>query len=249
LNDTLTDGGPRLVTIRADSGKGKSTLLSWFEDQCRRRKVACASLTFREVRSFDSFQVLDAIARKLKSCTFEDYKRGINTLLASVGASVTIQNVTLEGSQISGIQAIGSDPVRKRHVLARLSENWFEDLEAFASANQAGARRVVVLLDTFEEASDDVKFWLEDALQILRERANVVLVVAGRGKIQVDTAQWGEECCQLELPSELEYHFWREYAEGTGALEKLGEGVLQQYHQRFHGDPYMMSQLCDLEAS
>ena len=249
LNSTLTSAGPRLITIRADSGKGKFTLLSWFEDQCRAQNIACAMLTFREVKSFDGFQVLDALARKLKPCAFAEYRKGIGELLSSVGASVTIQNVTLEGSQISGIQAIGSDPVRKRHILARLSESWFADVEAFAAARTAARRHhVVVILDTFEEASEEVKVWLQDALQIVREKANVVLVVAGCSKVEVDAARWGDDCCQLELPPAFEYHFWREYAAGTGALDVWGEEHLHRLHKTFRGDPKMMSLLCDVEA-
>ena len=249
LSSTLTSDGPRLITIRADSGKGKSTLLSWFEDECRAQGIACATLTFREVKSFDGFQVLDALARKLKPCAFAEYQKGIGGLLSSAGASVTIQNVTLEGSQISGIQAISSDPVRKRHFLARLSENWFADTDAFAATQTAArTRRVVVVLDTFEEASNEVKVWLEDAMQIARERASVVLVVAGREKIAVDVARREGECCHLELPAEFEYRFWREYALGTGALAVWGEEHLQRLHKTFRGDPQMMSVLCDVEA-
>jgi hypothetical protein len=249
LSSTLASDGPRLITIRADSGKGKSTLLSWFEDQCRAKTVPCAMLTFREVKSFDGFLVLEALARRLKPCPFDEYQKGIGELLASAGASVTIQNVTLEGSQISGIQAIGSDPVRKRHILARLSESWFADVEAFAAEQTAArAHRVVVILDTFEEASDEVKVWLEDALQIVREKANVSLVVAGQKRIEVDAARWCEECRELELPAKFEYCFWREYAAGTGALEVWGEEHLQRLHKIHHGDPQMMSVLCDVEA-
>ena len=249
LSSTLTSDGPRLITIRADSGKGKSTLLSWFEDECRAQSITCAMLTFREVKSFDGYQVLDAFARKLTPCAYAEYQKGIGELLSSAGASVTIQNVSLEGSQISGIQAIGSDPVRKRHVLARLSEGWFADADAFAATQTAArTRRVVVILDTFEEASNEVKVWLEDALQIVREKANVVLVVAGREKIAVDAARREGECCHLELPAEFEYRFWREYAERTGALRLFDETALRQWHQRWHGDPKAMSDLCDLEV-
>lgn len=248
LSNTLLKDGPRLVTIRAASGKGKSTLLSWFEDQCSLQEIACVSLTFREVRSFDGFQVLGALTRKLKVCAFDEYKQNLSELLASTGASVTIQNINLEGSQISGIQAIGSDPVRKRYILGRLSESWFSDLDQFA-ITKLDPHRVIVVLDTFEEASDDAKAWLDEAVQLLRERINIVLVIAGQEKIHVDLARWKDECRQLELPAELEYRWWREYAAGTGALDKLGEAVLRQYHQKFRGDPYMMSQLCDLETS
>ena len=245
LSRALAADGPRLITVRADSGKGKSTLLSWFEDECQSQDTPCASLTFREVRSFDAFQVLDALAQKLKGCKFKEYQKRVREHMGAAGAAVTIQNVTLDGSQISGIQAIASDPTRRRYVLAQLTDAWLADVNAFA----ARRRRVVLMLDTFEEASDEVKMWLGNALQSLRETTNVLLLVAGREKVTVDAARWGDECCELELPAELEYHWWREYAEGTGALGELGEKMLQRYHKKFRGDPKMMSILCDPETS
>lgn len=246
LKSALSSDGPHLVTVHAKGGKGKSTLLKWIEDQCRAQSISCAAVTFRELKGCDGFQVLDALARKMPECKFERYQLKVREYLGSSGASVTFQNVNMENSQVSGIQAISADPVRRRYILSQLSAAWFQDVRDFAGTDDAS--RVVLMLDTIEAAGDEVKTWVGDILQPLHELTNIVLIVAGQEKVGVDKAHWADCCCELELPDSLEYRFWLEYAKGTGALQWITERALQHYHEVFGGDPLRMVEICDLET-
>jgi hypothetical protein len=251
LMDALLRGCPRLVTVRANGGKGKTTLMSWFEDQCHANGVPCASMTFREAKTYNAFQILDALTDKLGQAQFPRYRKAMDKFLAGSKASMPIQDVTVENPYIGGIQALAADPALRHFVLARLTDYWFADINGFAKTlGSLSVMPIAILLDTLEDARSEVRAWIAgEVFQGLREADRMLLIVAGREKIHVDSTHWGYDCCELTLPDSLEYSSWFEYASETGALDILSEEVLRQYHQKWGGDPYVMSQLCDLNLS
>jgi hypothetical protein len=230
---------PRVLTVRAASGKGKSTLIGSFRQECKERGVPVVLLDFRALRGSDTFIVMGLIRYFLRTVDFPLYDAGVAEYLKTPSPGVTLEDVHLTASNLGSITA--GDPQRRRVVLSRLTDALLHDLEACCAKHCA-----VLLADTFELADDEAKAWITG--QVVSGACDVfglVTVVAGRDTPQIDPAHWQGVYHHFDLPDGLEWNDWLEYARAVGAFTALGETNLQRYYKHHKGDPKMMCQVCD----
>jgi hypothetical protein len=230
---------PHVLTVRAASGKGKSTLIGSFRQECKERGVPVGLLDFRALRGSDTFVVIGSIRYFLRVLDFPLYDASVAEYLKTPSPGVTLEDVHLTASNLGSITA--GDPQRRRVVLSRLTDALLHDLEACCAKHCA-----VLLADTFEQADDEAKAWLTG--QVVAGACDVtglITVVAGQATPQIDPAHWQGIYRHFDLPTGLTWDDWQEYAQAVGALSVLTESTLRRYHEHYQGDPKFMCQICD----
>jgi len=235
----LESGLPRVLTVCAASGKGKSTMLGRFQQQCKDCGVHTALLDFKSLRGRDAFTLLGLVRYYLRAMNFSAYDTALKDYLNAPSPGVTLANVQITSSHLGDI--IAGDLHRRAMVLSRLTDGLLSDLEA--SCAQC---RIVLLVDTFEQADDEVKAWLNG--QIVAgafDISGLVVVVTGKEIPPIDQSLRRGIYYHCELPTMLTFDDWLEYARGTGALNHLGANTLRHYHVHYQGDPVAMCMICD----
>lgn len=184
----------RLLTIRDESGRGKSHLLKLLRYQCQygqpRTPVSLVALDELEEKS--AYAVVRSMERALRRFeiefpTFREVEdrriqRGLN-----IDASVNAGTATAgEGGRIAGLIVEGDfhvgdfDPDVQERLREQAVDAFLQDLRA-ASAD----RPLVVMLDTYESCGQDLEQWLADflrdhVLDVERRPDKLIVVLAGR---------------------------------------------------------------------
>jgi len=230
---------PRVMTVRADSGKGKSRLIGSFRQECKERSIPVALLDFKSLQGHDTFAVLGLVRYFLRTLSFPNYDARVAEYLNAPSPGVTLENVHLTASNLGSITA--GDPQRRRVILGQLTDALLRDLEAACAQHCA-----VLLVDTFEQADDEIKNWITGQLiPGACDLAGLVTVVAGQETPRMDPALWQGVYDHFDLPPGLTWEDWLEYAQAVGALRFLTESLLRRYYAHYHGDPKFMCQICD----
>ncbi len=236
----LEGKNPRVPTIRAASGKGKSRLIGDLRQECKMRGVPVTLLDFRTMRASDTFTVLGLVRYFMRALSFPAYDAALSEYLQSPTPGVTLENVTLTASNLGDITA--GDLNRRRVIADRLTDALLRDLETCCAS-----RRVALLIDTFEQAAPEVQDWLGRHVLpgACDDVEGLALVIAGQETPPVEPAHWPQVYRHFDLPDGLDWNDWVEYAQAIGAWTSLGESQLRRYYTYYKGDPKRMCDVCD----
>ena len=192
-----------VLLIQADAGMGKSALMEQFYSEAAAFPRALVDL---RPQAFTSLEVLGELASGLETTTL-DLAHAAQPLV-SFFPQYTEQRAQLAEAGHTDIQharlsdniQTAKSPVLRAEQAARqiITDLFFHDLDAIIQ----NYGKVVLIIDTFEKASIDVKQWVTGLfLNRIRGRLGVIAVLAGRtipGYWEFATT------CQL-MPLELSY--------------------------------------------
>jgi AAA ATPase domain len=191
FKDMITGRGTRhILLIQAERGMGKSSLLREFWEQSAGLSRILVDL---KPRTHSVEGVLGELGSQNRSA-FKGFFERVEQLSSSGG--VYINRSEISKSQFDIQLQLGSDTPESREIRRlALTQAFFSDL---AASNPRG-ETTVVIFDTYEAASDDVKDWLS-RLFLTRARGHrwLLVVVAGRSIPQLGIG-WDDLCLKQTL--------------------------------------------------
>jgi hypothetical protein len=233
LFDNMLKGNleERILLVEAKSGWGKSVLLREFARRCP-RNILLADLdfkgggtTFAEIfsRSCDKLGGLKRfpnLSRQLQS-----------TAHPSINMS---SNIILGKNQID-IYLGDNDENQQQARLTTLTDAFFADLRSF--------RKMLMIMDSFEKADENIKKWLSNAfLSRAHYSANLYLVIAGQ-QVPEQTLEW--ECEHVSLEG-IAHEHWYRYARSIGVM--VPADFIKGCCSICNGQPMMMKSHIDTLA-
>ncbi|HEX7135423.1 MAG TPA: AAA family ATPase [Iamia sp.] len=190
LHTSRRSGGPRYVVVSGMGGVGKTTLLARFAVECVERwAIPCATVTFEGIDTAPDapLHMLANVARQLALQTDD---LGVDKATDRfVEAATKTQAAELrEASEMATSRATAVNRKRSWRLADQniLIGRFIDLVEA---THPQGA---VIVIDTFEIVQDVSPSYADRFVQILRsivERSrSIAVVVAGRGRVEVDLA-------------------------------------------------------------
>jgi hypothetical protein len=164
-----------ILLIRAGPGMGKSSLLAEFRKRAADRPMAFVNLR----QPYAPAEILDEMVSQLGRARFAGYA-------AAQGRGPTIGSVNVTGNTMTDSRigvTVSSSEADRRSLLTR---HFFEDLTDRDEP-------ALLILDTYEATSDEVKTWVSGMfLGRVRGNPNVLLVIAGREvpEVDIDFEEW-----------------------------------------------------------
>jgi hypothetical protein len=201
----------RILLIEAQSGYGKTGLMSRFADQCPRGTIA-VRLDLKAAGGLGIAYVFYRIRRALESLRFPEYERAIGRLLHphQGAAKVEIQDNDLSGDQ-SVIQVVlqGGSETERQFRLQQVQSAFFKDLRQCGSS-------LVFILDTFNGATEELQQWVAGSFLVeVADHSRFFAVVAGQvvPEPSIDWDRLHHKCCLSPI---REHAAWYAYAQAMG---------------------------------
>ena len=225
----------RILLIQAASGYGKTGLMGRFADQCPTGTIA-VRLDLKSAGGLGIAYVFYRICKALKAHRFSHYERSIATFLHP---DRTVAEIEISGNELSGdqsnIQVVlqGQSETERQFRLQQVQSAFFKDLRQCRSS-------IVFILDTFNEATPELKAWVEG--QFLMEVADyerLYCVVAGQEvpEISIEWERLHHSCCLKPI---REHEAWFRYAKDAGLpFDQKELGMLVDL---FEGVPSLIGQ-------
>jgi len=220
----------RILLFEGKSGSGKSTLLK----HCRTHISKESHPIPVDLRgtSLSLAGLFFNMTRRLKNERFAAFADKVAEL--SGRSAVELKNAAQWGNenQINvALQAGGNLSPDER--LAQLTHAWFSDM-------QAVQRQCVVMMDTFEQANDEMKEWVSgEFLTEVANSENLRVTVAGQIVPDASRIEWGHCCEKWTLYGVKEAKHWLPVVEALGKKIPSPEpfGFLQGICSAFKGNP------------
>jgi hypothetical protein len=90
FQQALINISPRLITIQAESGKGKSTYMGWAKRKCEDNNIPVTFIDLKVVGKRDIFFVLGLMRHLLRRFTFEKYDAEVVKYTHIKATSITL---------------------------------------------------------------------------------------------------------------------------------------------------------------
>lgn len=200
----------RILLIEAPSGYGKTGLMGRFEILCsqeihRSQKIHPISINLKGAQAGIP-SVFSWIQRVLGKKHFTNFNAQIDRLFNS-GVEIQNNRLTGEGSNIQVI--LNVPPEERKYRLNKLQEVFFEDLERFD-------RPIAFLLDTYNEATEELAGWIESSfLAEVKLNPKLFAIVAGQ-IIPQPTIEWQNLHHRCQLDRIMEREAWYGYVKDVG---------------------------------
>lgn len=228
-----------ILLLKNESGQGKSKLLQLFEAHCRDNKIPVSRIDFKG-GSLSPIDILRSIQADVRS--FFPLKRCSGVLSQAVSAPpINITDNTNVGQSHYTVQttvnmaALAIEEQRARWEMS--AQALMDDIDELS---ENGLVCLVVLFDTYEQASDEIKRWLSN--HILRMSTpqrirSLVIVVAGK-EVPNPTGEW-EHCHKSINLEPLKLEDWMEYADLV--IGNFHPEYIERAYARYKNSPLEMA--------
>ncbi|MEL7142216.1 MAG: ATP-binding protein [Cyanobacteria bacterium J06573_11] len=186
----------QIMFIEGKSGIGKTSLLTRFKQQCPVKYVPFDCKGVASVSAFLSQVVVDLGRGK-----FPTFMRKVKVF---VKGGVEFSDNELDAEKMSIMINSDVDPATQAHRLEQLQQAFFDDLSKIEY-------RVVITLDTYQLANEDLEKWIESKWlrTVGQHLKNVVTVIAGQSvPDSTNNSVWGDECDHFKLQPIEEVTAW-----------------------------------------
>jgi hypothetical protein len=217
----------RILLIQAASGYGKTGLMGRFAEQCPTGTIA-VRLDLKAAAGYGIAYVFYRICKTLKDHRFPNYEKAIAKFLYP---DRTVAEIEISGNELSGDQSTiqvvlaGQSEEERRLRLQQVQSAFFKDLRQCRSA-------IVFILDTFNEATPELKGWVAGPfLMEVADHETLYCVVAGQEvpEVSIEWERLHHTCCLKPI---REHEAWYRYARDEGYLfEQMELGVLVDLYQ------------------
>lgn len=191
----------RIMLIEGESGMGKSSLLSRFQQQCP-DTVKYVPFDCKGLDSIAAF--LSEVVNDLGRAQFPTFVKQLRTFIQG---SVDFSENDIEAQTISiAINGTSIDSQAQEHRLRQLHDAFFNDLERFE-------HQIVITLDTYQMANKSLQDWIEGTWlrTVVRRLKKVTTVIAGQATPNPSNSVWGHECEHFKLTSIDNLKEWCEF--------------------------------------
>jgi len=220
----------RILLFEGKSGNGKSTLLN----HCRAHIPKESHHVPLDLRgsSLSLAGLFFKMTRQLKTEKFQYFADKVAEL--SGRSAVELKNAAQWGNENQiNIALQGSGNLSREERLAALTNAWFMDM-------QAVQRQCVVMMDTFEQANDEMKEWVSgEFLTEVARSENLRVTVAGQTVPDQSRIEWAYCCQKWTLYGVKEAEHWMKLVDELGRIVPSAQplGVLQGLCIAFEGHP------------
>jgi len=220
----------RILLFEGKSGNGKSTLLN----HCRAHIPKESHHVPLDLRgtSLSLAGLFFKMIRQLKTEKFQYFADKVAEL--SGRSAVELKNAALWGNENQiNVALQGGGNLSREERLAALTHAWFSDMQAMQ-------RHCVVIMDTFEQANNEMKEWVSgEFLTEVANSENLRVTVAGQSVPDVSRIEWSYCCQKWILDGVREAKHWLPVVETLGKTIPSVEpfGFLQGICSAFEGDP------------
>jgi len=197
----------RILLLRGESGSGKTALLTHCQHdipttikhvpiQLRGSTVDVAEIFYRAGRvvTWDRLRAFTSQVAQLQQAPSVKVDR--NWLLG-IGNHISV-----------ALQA--DNPLDRSYRRAALTEAWFDDVEALPEF-------LLMIFDTYEQATEEIKEWLSGPFLARVARVEQMrVVIAGQHVPDRHTIEWGEYCCERRLFGVPDATHWLPVLEALG---------------------------------
>jgi len=221
----------RILLIQGPSGIGKTGLVGRFRQACP-PEVRCLSIDLKTMEwGLPTF--FDRVCSQWPDAAFE---RFWDALRGFCSGSVNFSDAKFTGHDNQITVALNVDEQTRRYRLVRLQNAFFADLAAIQ-------QRIVLVMDTFQEAPQELGNWLGGPLcEALADGRlpNVAAVIAGQTVPDPHNITWGDYCEHRILQPIREVAEWHEFAVAVGLEKSLD--CIEVMVQLTGGEPRKMQE-------
>lgn len=200
----LSDHQQRILFLKAPSSYGKSHLIDRFTHLCQNQsRVKLVNLDLTDSVTGIAY-FISRMKRKLQTERFLKYREEVRQIL-STQRNASMSNIDIQGDENTLQILLNTDEQQKQLRLAQLEDAFFQDLGQIQST-------VVMMIDAFEKAPEELKKWIGTAfLPATVEHPNLRVVIAGQ-EVPEASSEWRacHHCCELTPITEVDV--WCEYA-------------------------------------
>jgi hypothetical protein len=225
----------RILLIRGDGGKGKTTLLK----HCHERIPSDVRKLRIELRG-EAVGIAEIFLRSGHFLKWEQMPRFARKLAELEGQpeAEIKQNVVIGfRNRITSVLNTQDPTVREFH-RASLTEAWFEDVDALGTL-------FLVLFDAYNEATTEVKDWISGPfLARAADSERLRVAIAGRNVPNQNNIEWGDCCREVTLTGVFEARYWLPVVRQMGRRIPAQDEVswLSGLCHAHQGDPWSIMQ-------
>jgi energy-coupling factor transporter ATP-binding protein EcfA2 len=188
----------RILIFQGASGQGKTTLLQYCQGYAEKEKVRCIPIDFRGTSIAQIFY---------SSCKYVGWEYVTNFYKQVVNLQV-VPKVQIDRTSMShslnsiNVALSGEDPEVREYRRVALTEVWFDDL-------RASCQRLLFIMDTYEQATTEVKEWISGPfLARMVSADHIRVLIAGQEVPDESNIEWGEYCVTCRLNGVHEAKHW-----------------------------------------
>lgn len=220
----------RILLFEGKSGSGKSTLLR----HCRTHISEESHYIPVDLRgtSLSLAGLFFKMTRQLKNERFAAFADKVAELNGR--SAVELKNVAQWGNENQiNVALQANNNLSREERLAALTYAWFSDM-------QAVQRQCMVMMDSFEQANDEMKEWVSgEFLTEVANSENLRVTVAGQTVPDESRIEWAYCCQKWTLYGVKEAEHWMKLVNELGRVVPSEQplGVLQGLCIAFEGHP------------
>jgi hypothetical protein len=190
----------RILIFQGASGHGKTMLLQYCQAHAEEAGVLCIPIQFRS-------SMVSMAEIFYRSCSYVGWDRVPNFYEQLVDlqdvSRVQIGHNRLSGSHNSiNVALSGENPEARENRRLALTEAWLNDI-------RAACRPLLFIMDSYEQATTEVKEWISGPFLTRIVRVDPVRVlIAGQEVPDANTIEWGKYCVTYSLYGVPEAKHW-----------------------------------------
>jgi hypothetical protein len=193
----------RILLVKAPSGYGKSELIDRFTQIGKNQLDLTVIILDLADSTAGIAYMISRLQSKLKPARFPNYDKAVRQFL--VTPNVEMSEIEIEGNENTLQILLNVDDQQMR--LDKLEQAFFQDLAAIKTP-------VLLLIDTFEKAPEELQKWISGHFlgEVAESLERFRVVVAGQ-KVPQLRADWRSYHHNCELASIKEIDVWYDYVQ------------------------------------
>jgi energy-coupling factor transporter ATP-binding protein EcfA2 len=225
----------RIVLLRGTSGSGKTTLLT----HCQEQMPPAVFHLPVQLRG-STTTAAEVFYRAGRRLTWERLSHFTGHVAQMQGGpSVKVDRNFLAGiNNYINVALYAEQPMERDQRRVALTEAWFDDLAALP-------RPFVVLFDTYEQATTEMKEWISGPFLARAAQVSVLrVVIAGQETPEARNIEWGHCCKECNLYGVREAKHWLPVVKEMGRYIPFGDPLtwLAGLCYGLNGNPHAIMQ-------
>lgn len=221
------------IIIESKSGKGKTSLLKYFIQQCK-ADIPCIYFDFKteDFKSEIDFtdQIIYYLTKFYNNITFNSYEKCLQDYYELSNKEIIIKNVKVIQSSVGAITASNDMALR---IIPKVAIAFWNDYN-FALSD----KKIVLLLDSFEQAPHSIHNWVFRYLLKTDLRKNqFYIIIAGQDGAFNNFATYSNDIKKYCLPDNYSLENWYKFGEEIRIIDK---NYIERCFNYYKGEPFYM---------
>jgi len=222
------------IIIKSKSGKGKTSLLKYFIQQCGAADIPCIYFDFKteDFKSEIDFtdQIIYYLTKFYNKISFSSYDACLQDYYQLSNNEIIIKNIKVIQSSIGNITT--SNDIAPR-IIPKVATAFWNDYNLTLSD-----KKIVLLLDSFEQAPDTIHNWVSRYLLKTDLSENqLYTIIAGQEEAFYNYAMDSDDIKKYLLPDNYSLEDWYKFGEQIHIIDK---NYIDRCFNYYKGEPFYM---------